>query len=241
LGGDLFGILREKTLFDENYARFYAACVISAFEYMHSKNIIYRDLKPENLLIDKDGYLKVTDFGFAKDISGGRTWTLCGTPDYLAPEIVAGKGHGKGVDWWTVGVFIYEMLASYAPFYDEDPMKTYEKIIHGEIAFPSEFSKDAIHLIKKLLNPKPFKRLGVTKGGASAIKKHPWFKGFDWDALLEKKLAAPLVPEIRDNIDMRNIDEYSEYDEQAKFPPEVDPYEDDGTQWDSEFGPLVVN
>jgi serine/threonine protein kinase len=232
LGGDLFSVLREKTLFDESAARFYAACVISAFEYMHSKNIVYRDLKPENLLIDREGYLKVTDFGFAKDISGGRTWTLCGTPDYLAPEIVAGKGHGKGVDWWTVGVFIYEMLASYAPFYDEDPMKTYEKIVHGDIAFPSHFSKEAIHLIKKLLHRKPVKRLGVTKGGAKSIKKHAWFKGFDWDALLEKKLTAPMTPVIKSPLDMSNIDEYQGENEEV---PEVEPYVDDGSGWDKDF------
>jgi cGMP-dependent protein kinase len=103
LGGELFTVLREKTLFDEDTARFYAAHVVLAFEYMHSRGYCYRDLKPENLLIDKDGYLKVTDFGFAKNIGDGRTWTLCGTPDYLAPEIVSGKGHGKGVDWWTLG------------------------------------------------------------------------------------------------------------------------------------------
>jgi len=241
LGGDLFSVLREKTLFDEDTARFYSACVISAFEFMHDRNIVYRDLKPENLLIDAEGYLKVTDFGFAKDISSGRTWTLCGTPDYLAPEIVAGKGHNKGVDWWTVGIFIYEMLASYAPFYDEDPMKTYEKIVHGEITFPSHFSKEVISLIKKLLNRKPFKRLGMEKAGATAIKRHPWFKGFDWDALYEKKLAAPMVPVIKDNCDMSNIDDYDNPspDAGARFPPPVEPYVDDGTNWDLEFGPLV--
>jgi serine/threonine protein kinase len=239
LGGDLFTYLRERTLFDEDQARFYAACVISAFEYMHDRNIVYRDLKPENLLIDEDGYLKVTDFGFAKDISSGRTWTLCGTPDYLAPEIVAGKGHGKGVDWWTVGVFIYEMLASYAPFYDEEPMKTYEKIVHGELTFPSHFSKEAVSLVRKLLNRKPFKRLGVTKGGASAIKKHMWFRGFDWEALEQKKLAAPYVPGIKSNVDMSHIDESGEQEEGRKFPPEVEPYTDDGTGWSDEFGQVV--
>eukprot|EP00808_Paulinella_micropora_P009450 g6150.t1 len=234
LGGDLFSVLREKTLFDEDASRFYSSCVISAFEYMHSKNIIYRDLKPENLLIDKEGYLKVTDFGFAKNISAGRTWTLCGTPDYLAPEIVGGKGHGKGVDWWTVGVFIYEMLASYAPFYDEDPMKTYQKIVNGDITFPSHFSKDATSLVKKLLHRKPIRRLGVTKGGATLIKKHPWFKSHDWDALLEKKLSPPMVPVIKSDVDMSNIEEYEEGAVEP-FPPEVDPYQDDGSNWDEDF------
>lgn len=111
-------MLRAKTFFDEHTARFFAAGVILAFEYMHSKGIIYRDLKPENLLLDARGYLKITDFGFAKKVGDQRTWTLCGTPDYLAPEVVSGQGHGRGVDWWTLGILIYEMLASYPPFYD---------------------------------------------------------------------------------------------------------------------------
>jgi len=229
LGGELFSVLREKTLFDEDTARFYAASVVCAFEYMHSKNMIYRDLKPENLLLDEKGYLKVTDFGFAKDISSGRTWTLCGTPDYLSPEIVAGKGHGKGVDWWTLGIFIYEMLASYPPFYDEDPMKTYAKIMHGSITFPSHFSKEAVSLIKKLLHHKSTKRLGVVKGGAKLIKKHAWFRGFDWDALLAKKLKAPIVPKIKSNSDISNFDDYPEEEDQIQH------YVDDGTNWDSEF------
>lgn len=234
LGGDLFSVLREKTLFDDDTAKLYSACVIEAFEHMHSINIIYRDLKPENLLIDKEGYLKVTDFGFAKDISEGRTWTLCGTPDYLAPEIVGGKGHGKGVDWWTVGVFIYEMLASYAPFYDEDPMKTYQKIVKGQITFPSHFERESISLITKLLQNKPSRRLGVTKGGASLIKKHPWFKAFDWEKLMKKELTAPFVPVIKSDVDMTNIEEYEEGVVEP-FPPEVEQYTDDGSGWDDEF------
>ena len=149
LGGELFTLLRHRSLFDEGTARFYAASVVLAFESMHARGIIYRDLKPENLLLDAAGYVKVTDFGFAKEVGDGRTFTLCGTPDYLAPEIVAGAGHGMGVDWWTVGIFVFEMLASYPPFYDEDPMRTYSKIMDGVIQFPAHFSKEALSLIKK--------------------------------------------------------------------------------------------
>merc|ERR1719445_2389822 len=207
LGGELFSVLREKTLFDDDTSRFYAGSVVLAFEYMHSKNIVYRDLKPENLLLDEYGYLKVTDFGFAKDISAGRTWTLCGTPDYLAPEIVAGKGHGKGVDWWTLGILIYEMLASTPPFYDEDPMKLYAKIVAGNMSFPPHFSKSAQSLVKKLLHQKPTKRLGVVKGGAQKIKEHSWFDGLDWNKLFNKTEKVPIVPTIQDNTDLSNFDD----------------------------------
>lgn len=229
LGGELFSLLREKTMFDEETARFYSGSVVLAFEYMHNKDFVYRDLKPENLLLDSKGSLKITDFGFAKDISPGRTWTLCGTPDYLAPEVVAGKGHGKGVDWWTLGIFIYEMLASCPPFYDDDQMQTYAKIMQGNITFPPHFTKDAISLIKKLLHHRPTKRLGVVKGGAKNIKKHIWYKApFDWDLLFARKMKAPFVPNIKSDEDISNFD---------SFPGDgnVPEYVDDGTNWDDDF------
>eukprot|EP00362_Geleiidae_sp_MMETSP1317_P001366 CAMPEP_0201283840 /NCGR_PEP_ID=MMETSP1317-20130820/50897_1 /ASSEMBLY_ACC=CAM_ASM_000770 /TAXON_ID=187299 /ORGANISM="Undescribed Undescribed, Strain Undescribed" /LENGTH=153 /DNA_ID=CAMNT_0047601591 /DNA_START=201 /DNA_END=662 /DNA_ORIENTATION=- len=123
-GGELFTYLRNIGKLDSLHARFYGATVTTMFEYLHSKNIIYRDLKPENLLIEHTGYLKLTDFGFAKVVES-RTYTLCGTPEYLAPEILLNKGHGKPVDWWTLGILIYEMLAGIDPFTDEDPMAIY--------------------------------------------------------------------------------------------------------------------
>jgi len=231
LGGELFTVLRNRTYFDEDTARFFAAAVVLAFEYMHSKDIIYRDLKPENLLLDETGYLKVTDFGFAKRIKE-RTWTLCGTPDYLAPEVVSGQGHGKGVDWWTLGILIYEMLASYPPFYDDDQVKTYNKILQGNVAYPSHFGKAAIDLIKQLLHPKPSKRLGVIKGGATLIKQHPWFQGFEWELFLAKKLKAPIKTQVRSPDDVSNFDTSEVGD--VVFPDCVpDPKNPD---WDKEFG-----
>ena len=231
LGGELFTLLRHKHNFSEQTAQFYAACVIEAFEFMHSKNTVHRDLKPENLLLDNQGYVKLTDFGFAKIVTD-RTFTLCGTPDYLAPEVVSGQGHGKGVDWWTLGILIYEMIASYPPFYDEDPMRTYAKIMHGRIAFPKHFSPAAVDLISKLLNPKPTKRLGVINGGVALIKGHPWFHGFNWDALAKREMKAPLEIKIKGAEDLTHFQDYIK--EPARdFPKYVCGKED--PNWDAEF------
>jgi serine/threonine protein kinase len=229
LGGELFSVLRVRSLFDEPTSRFCAATIVLAFEYLHSKDIIYRDLKPENVLYDSRGYLKITDFGFAKYIGKELTWTLCGTPDYLAPEIVQGKGHGKAVDWWTLGIFIFEMLASYPPFFDEDPMQTYNKIMKGVVAYPSHFSKEAVDLLHGFLHPKPTQRLGATKGEAANIQSHSWFAGFDWAAMLAMRLQPPIVPIIKSETDLSNFDDYGDEEE----PPL--PYVSDGTNWDAEF------
>lgn len=204
LGGELFTILRRRRYFDEPTSRFYAACVIEGFDYMHSKDIIYRDLKPENLVLDNLGYLKITDFGFAKVVPE-KTFTLCGTPDYLAPEIVTGQGHGKGVDWWTLGVLIYEMLASFPPFFDDEPIETYRKIIKGRIKFPRYFSAESKDLIKNLLRSKATRRLGVIAGGAENIRKHQWYKGFDWESIRAGKMSPPIKPKVKGADDVSNF------------------------------------
>jgi serine/threonine protein kinase len=157
---------------------------------------VYRDLKPENVLINTNGYLKLTDFGFAKIIEG-KTYTLCGTPEYLAPEIILNKGHSKPVDWWTLGILLYEMLVGIDPFNDDDPMMIYQKIIKGKIKFPNTIDKDAKSLIKHLLAGDTTKRYGCLKNGVKDIIEHRYFKDYDWRGLLFMTLDAPYVPKIK--------------------------------------------
>lgn len=209
VGGEFFTHLRSQGRFSEDTSRFYASEILLTFEYLHGMDIIYRDLKPENLLLDKTGHIKITDFGFAKKIDH-RTYTLCGTPDYLAPEIILNKGHGKPVDWWAMGVLIYEMMAGYPPFYDEDPMGTYQKILHGKLEFASHFSRGARDLVKKLLQADLTKRYGNLKGGARDIKQHPWFSGVDFDAIIKRAKPGPIVITAKSEDDTSNFDDYSD-------------------------------
>jgi len=221
LGGELFTILRKKQSFDERTAKFYSGCVIEAFDYMHSQDTIYRDLKPENLVLTVNGYLKVTDFGFAKVVID-TTYTLCGTPDYLAPEIVSGQGHGRGVDWWTLGILIYEMLASFPPFYDKDQLSTYRKIINGKVRFPKYISPEAKDLICRLLTLRQTKRLGVIKGGAQRIRQAFWYQNFDWEALKTQAMPVPLKPSVKSIRDMGNFDKQTaQMNEKLEFNPSL--------------------
>jgi len=186
-------------------------------------------LKPENLLICADGYSKLTDFGFAKVVEpGSRTYTLCGTPEYIAPEVLLNKGHGKPVDWWTLGILIYEMIVGYPPFVDEDPMGIYQKILSGKIVFPKLFDKNAKGLVKKLLTADLGKRYGNLKNGVDDIKQHKWFKDINWADLLDKKVAAPFKPTVKSQSDTSNFDDYPDSDE---LPPVVNPAQDPFNNW----------
>lgn len=211
-GGELFTHLRNKGKLSEQAARFYAATVVYAFSNLHVRKIAYRDLKPENLVMDNTGYVKLVDFGLAKQLLTGKTWTLCGTPDYLAPEIILNEGHDLAVDYWALGVLIFEMVVGAPPFYADDPMEVYEKILTGNPSMPSFFTRNLLDLIKKLLKSQQAKRLGNNKGGTAQVIKHKWFSSFDWAAIETGEMKAPYVPTIAAKDDVTNFDHFDESD-----------------------------
>jgi len=226
VGGEFFTHLRKAGRFSNDSAAFYAAQITAIFEYCHGKHVVYRDLKPENILINADGYVKLADFGFAKVVQH-RTYTLCGTPEYIAPEVLLNKGHGKPVDWWTLGILIFEMIVGYPPFVDEDPMGIYQKILSGKVAFQRHVDKNAKALVRKLLTADLGKRYGNLKNGVDDIKTHKWFKDINWADLLEKKIAAPFKPQVAGESDTSNFDDYPDSDEQpAVVNSASDPFKD---------------
>jgi protein kinase X len=206
-GGELFTYLRKEGRMGNDEARFFATQIVLVFGYLHSKSIAYRDLKPENLLLDRNGYLKMADFGFAKIVEQ-RTWTLCGTPEYLAPEIIQSKGHSMPVDWWACGVLIFEMLAGYPPFYDENPFGIYQKILSGTVDYPRHMDAKAVQLMKKLLVADLTKRIGCLKAGVADVQRCKWLQKVDWKQVYNREEKANYVPELQDDNDTGNFDEY---------------------------------
>ncbi|PVU89837.1 hypothetical protein BB560_006265, partial [Smittium megazygosporum] len=195
--------------FPSPVAKFYAAEVLLSIRYLHSYDIIYRDLKPENLLIAADGHIKLTDLGFAKQVPD-ITWTLCGTPDYLAPEIIQSKGYGKSVDWYSLGVLIFEMMAGYPPFYEQDHRKLYERILANRFQWPPHFDPVAGNLVRNLVTPDLTKRFGNLINGVSDITSHEWFQEVNWEKLESKKIVPPIIPKSRSEGDTSNFDNYPE-------------------------------
>lgn len=196
-GGELFFHLSKEVKFSVDRARFYTAELVLAIGHLHSKDIIYRDLKPENVVLDSKGHVCLTDFGLAKkDItSSNQTHTFCGTPEYLAPEIIKGKGHGKPVDWWSLGILLYEMLVGLPPFYSENMNEMYELILKAPLKFPSFVPPDAQSLLRGLLERDETKRLGSGPSDAKEIMQHPFFASIDWEKLFKKEIDPPFVPE----------------------------------------------
>nr|AKE33866.1 serine/threonine-specific protein kinase [Nilaparvata lugens] len=207
-GGELFFHLSRERVFSEERTRFYGAEIISALGYLHQEGIIYRDLKLENLLLDKDGHIKIADFGLCKeDITYGRTTkTFCGTPEYLAPEVLEDNDYGRAVDWWGMGVVMYEMMCGRLPFYNRDHDVLFTLILMEEVKFPRTISPEAKSLLSGLLVKDPNKRLGGGPDDAHDIMAHPFFAPINWADLLQKKIAPLFKPQVTSDTDTRYFD-----------------------------------
>jgi len=208
-GGELFFHLKKETKFKEEVSQFFVAEVALALGHLHSKDIIYRDLKPENILLDKTGHICLTDFGLSKDLEpmSLESHTFCGTPEYLAPEILQKQGHGMAVDWWSLGILCYELCTGQPPFYHKNLHTMYRKIRTNDPRFPAHIKGPCKDFISKLLIRNPKERLGSGGEDVLELQKHRWFNNLDWDDLLQLKIEPPYKPEVKSVMDMTNFSE----------------------------------
>ncbi|XP_060728118.1 protein kinase C epsilon type isoform X2 [Tachysurus vachellii] len=210
-GGDLMFQIQRSRKFDEARSRFYAAEVTSALMFLHRNGVIYRDLKLDNILLDAEGHCKLADFGMCKEgiLDGITTTTFCGTPDYIAPEILQELEYGPSVDWWALGVLMYEMMAGQPPFEADNEDDLFESILHDDVLYPVWLSKEAVSILKAFMTKSPNKRLGcvVSQGLEEAIKVHPFFKEIDWVLLEQRKIKPPFKPRIKTKRDVNNFDQ----------------------------------
>ncbi|KAK6635813.1 Protein kinase C [Polyplax serrata] len=209
-GGDLMFQIQRARKFDEPRARFYAAEVTLALQFLHRHGIIYRDLKLDNILLDNEGHCKLADFGMCKEgiIDGATTTTFCGTPDYIAPEILQELEYGPSVDWWALGVLMYEMMAGQPPFEADNEDDLFESILHDDVLYPVWLSKEGVSILKGFMTKNPGKRLGcvISQGGEAAIRNHSFFKEISWEALEARRIKPPFRPKIKSKRDALNFD-----------------------------------
>ncbi|XP_060775731.1 serine/threonine-protein kinase N2 isoform X3 [Neoarius graeffei] len=207
-GGDLMMHIHAD-VFSEPRAVFYAACVVLGLQFLHEHKIVYRDLKLDNLLLDTEGYVKIADFGLCKEGMGfrDRTSTFCGTPEFLAPEVLTETSYTRAVDWWGLGVLIFEMLVGESPFPGDDEEEVFDSIVNDEVRYPRFLSTEAISIMRRLLRRNPERRLGAGERDAEEVKKHPFFRNVDWAALLAKKIRPPFIPTIKGREDVSNFDD----------------------------------
>ena len=216
-GGELFFHLRRNSQYKEKSVKFYMSEILLAIDYMHKNNFIYRDLKPENILIDKFGHIKLTDFGLSKllDEEEQKTYTLCGTPEYLAPEIIFEKGYDKTCDWFSFGVVMFEMLCGFHPF-KQKKGKFNPQIYKMKIKIPENIGKNAKDLIEKLLNSNPRERIGYNS--SEEIMKHDFFKDIDFDKVLKREYKPPFIPKLDNQEDLRYFDKGFTDEDVESFP-----------------------
>ncbi|KAA3456973.1 serine/threonine-protein kinase AtPK2/AtPK19-like [Gossypium australe] len=196
-GGHLFFHLYRQGIFSEDQARFYTAEIVSAVSHLHNCGIVHRDLKPENILVDADGHVMLTDFGLAKEIDeSSRSNSMCGTTEYMAPEILQSKGHNKDADWWSVGILLYEMLTGQPPYTHANRQKLQQRIIQEKLKLPPFLTTEAHSLLKGLLQKEPSRRLGSGPGGGDEIKKHKWFRSINWKKLEAREIQPKFKPDV---------------------------------------------
>jgi len=219
-GGDLMMHIHAD-VFTEPRSVFYAACVVLGLQYLHENKIIYRDLKLDNLLLDAEGYVKIADFGLCKEGMGygDRTGTFCGTPEFLAPEVLTETAYTRAVDWWGLGVLIFEMLVGESPFPGDDEEEVFDSIVNDEVRYPRFLSLEAIAIMRRLLRKNPERRLGASERDAEDVKKQAFFRNVNWNDLLLRKVKPPFVPTVRDLEDVTNFDEEFTGEEAVLTPP----------------------
>nr|XP_039147793.1 serine/threonine-protein kinase N isoform X8 [Drosophila simulans] len=219
-GGDLMMHIHTD-VFLEPRAVFYAACVVLGLQYLHENKIIYRDLKLDNLLLDTEGYVKIADFGLCKEGMGfgDRTGTFCGTPEFLAPEVLTETSYTRAVDWWGLGVLIFEMLVGESPFPGDDEEEVFDSIVNDEVRYPRFLSLEAIAVMRRLLRKNPERRLGSSERDAEDVKKQAFFRSIVWDDLLLRKVKPPFVPTINHLEDVSNFDEEFTSEKAQLTPP----------------------
>lgn len=209
-GGELFFHLGKLGRFPEERAKFYAAQITLALEYVHNLGVIYRDLKPENVLLDNKGNVRLTDFGLSKEGVRGHSSgasSFCGTPEYIAPEVLKRQGHGRAVDWWSLGALLYEMISGLPPFYSRNRETMFDKIMKAEITFPQLMSAEARDILSRLLVRDPQQRLGSGEGDAEELKAHPFFRDIDWATLATGTVIPPWAPMVNGSLDTSQFDE----------------------------------
>lgn len=202
-GGELFNLLKKRKRFSEEQAKFFIGQIVLALDHLHQHNIVYRDLKPENVLITQDGYIKITDFGLSKFSLNDNSLTICGTPEYLAPEILYKKGYGKDIDWWSLGCLVYEIVAGIPPFYSKNREDLFHQIKFQNPKYPNFITEQCQNLIEHLLKKEPSQRLGFN--GVQEVKDHPWFKNINWFYLENKKYEPFFLPKVSGDMGLSNF------------------------------------